>query len=295
VDLDRFIIAVFCLVDEELSASQFDQRLRARGPAPTLADSEVVTMELVGEFLGLDQDRAIFAYFRRHYVHFFPAVGRIHRTTFVRQAANLWKAKERLWQHLLGRIPGDPHLGMVDSLPVPVCQFARAYRCRRFRGEAAYGKDMLLRQTFYGFRLHVRVRWPGVITRCGLAPANVHDLTMVPDLVAQTNGFVLGDRNYWAPQLADDLRREDLTLLAPYRWASRDPAPRRSRFLSRIRYRIDTVFGQLSERYHAKRIWARDTWHLCSRLLRKLLSHTIAVFLNIQMGNPPLQLQRLLA
>ena len=27
---------------------------------------------------------------------------------------------------------------------MPVCQFARAYRCRRFRGEAAYGKDTLV-------------------------------------------------------------------------------------------------------------------------------------------------------
>jgi len=39
------------------------------------------------------------------------------------------------------------------------------------------------------------------------------------------------------------------------------------------------VIGQLTERYHAKRVWARDAWHLWSRWLRKLLSHTMAVFL----------------
>ena len=37
-----------------------------------------------------------------------------------------------------------------------------------------------------------------------------------------------------------------------------------------------------------------DTWHLTSRLLRKVLSHTVALVLNHQMGNPPLQLAKLL-
>jgi hypothetical protein len=44
------------------------------------------------------------------------------------------------------------------------------------------------------------------------------------------------------------------------------------------------VIGQLTERYHAKRVWARDAWHLGSRWLRKLLSHTPAVFLCQQTG-----------
>ncbi len=89
----------------------------------------------------------------------------MHRTTFARQAANLWKAKERLWQELLDETPHNPTLALCDSMPLPACLFARAYRCSRFRGEAAFGKDTLLKQTFYGFRVHARVCWPGVITR----------------------------------------------------------------------------------------------------------------------------------
>ena len=59
--------------------------------APTLCDSEVLTIEVVGEFLRLDEDTELFAYFRRHYAHFFPNLRQVHRTTFTRQAANLWK------------------------------------------------------------------------------------------------------------------------------------------------------------------------------------------------------------
>jgi hypothetical protein len=148
VDLDDFIIAVFCVVDEMAPQAMAGRRLRQRGPEPRLVDSEVVTMEVVGEYLGLEQDSALFAYFRRHYAHFFPALRTLHRTTFVRQAATLWRLNERLWQQVLDQIPHDPAFAILDSLPLSVCQFARAYRCRRFRGAAAFGKDTLVRQTF---------------------------------------------------------------------------------------------------------------------------------------------------
>jgi hypothetical protein len=294
VDLDTFIIAVFCFVDDSLK-ELVKGKLRQRGPAPMLADSEVLTMEVVGEYLGMSQDKEICQYFRRHYPHFFPALKRVHRTTFVRQAANLWKLKEQMWQYLLARIHHDPALAIVDSFPLPVCQFARAYRCRRFKGEAAFGKDILIRQTFYGFRVHVRLCWPGVITRLKIAPANIHETAVVLDLVEGTKGLLVGDRNYWAPSLKEALGMVGVHLLAPFRQASRDPWPGRSSLLSRIRYRIDTVFGQLVERYHAKRVWAKDTWHLASRLLRKVLSHTLAFLLNQTQGTQPLHLSNLLA
>jgi hypothetical protein len=98
MDLDDFIFGVFCVVDEAIPHVTVGQRLRQRGPQPVLADSEVITMEVVGEYLGLAQDSTLFAYFRRHSAHFFPALRTLHRSTFVRQAANLWRLKERLWQ-----------------------------------------------------------------------------------------------------------------------------------------------------------------------------------------------------
>jgi hypothetical protein len=131
MDLDTLIVTVFCTVDDALAFTLDGQRLRQRGPHPLLSDSEVLTIEAIGEYLGLDQDKAMFAYFRRHFAHFFPALRRIHRTTFVRQAANLWRVKEMLWQHLLYGLEVDRAISLIDSFPVPVCRFARATRCRR--------------------------------------------------------------------------------------------------------------------------------------------------------------------
>ncbi len=293
MNLDDFIIACFCLIDDLLPTVTGGKRLRQRGPMPKLLESEVITMELVGTYLGLSQDKEVYEYFRRHYAPFFPMLAQVHRTTFVRQAANLWKVKERLWMGIRDEVLAyDPTVAIVDSMPMPVCQFARAYRFRRFKGEARYGKDHTTRQTFYGFRLHVRLCLPGVITQLALTPANVPEGEVVLDLCEGTRGQLLGDRNYWLPRLKEVLRQRDIALIAPFRTAKHQPAHSWSPVLGRVRYRIDTVFGQLTDRCHIKRVWARDTWHLCNRLLRMVLMHTVALLFHVQFDAPPLQLKR---
>ena len=293
MDLDSLIIAVFCLVDDTLPRVA-PGRLRRRGPRPALADAEVLAIEVVGEYLGLDHEAGLFSYFRRHYPHFFPALCRVHRTTFARQAANLWRVKERLWQRLLPATGADPAWAMVDSFPVAVCRFARAPRSRTFRGEAGFGKDHTIKQTFYGLRLHARVAWPGVVTRLSVCAAGVPDAAVLEELTDETEGVCLGDRAYWAPESHARLREGGLEVLAPFRKAKSDPDPERSRRISSIRYRIETVFGQLCERFRIKRVWARDMWHFSSRLLRKVLAHTIAIVLNRAQGIEPLRLAELL-
>ena len=57
---------------------------------------------------------------------------------------------------------------------------------------------------------------------------------------------------------------------------------------------IEPVIGQLATRFNCQRTWARDLWHLTSRLSRKFLSHTTAVLINWRHGNPMLQLDALI-
>ncbi len=297
MSLVELIIAVYVLVDDSLRVVFAGKTpWRKRGPRPALSDSEVLAMEVMGEFLGYDTDEGIYDYFYWHWLSWFPALAQVHRTEFVRQAARLLWAKERLWQYLLTCLPYDPQISIVDSFPLYVCQFARAKRCRRFYEEAAFGHDELLRQTFYGFRWHLRVSWPGVITAVALAPAHTADVEVASEVLAGARGWTLGDRNYWSPQRQAQLReRQGVVLLAPPRHRGRDAQAGWSRGLTRKRRRIETVIGQLVERFHAKRTWARDVWHLLTRVFRKILSHTVAVFLNVQRGGEPLQFDKLLA
>lgn len=289
MDFTTFLLYIYCTVDDWLQG----QRLRQRGPRPTLSDSEVLTMEIAGAFLSLETDQALFQHFRRYHADCFPALRRIDRTTFVRQSAKLCPVKWRLWQHLLEDVAFDSAISLVDSFPVPVCRFARAPRCQRFRGEAAFAYDELAHQTFYGLRAHLRVCWPGVIVGLSLAPANLHDLEVAAtDLLPEVQGWVLADRNYWSPRLTDQLRQQGAYLLAPFKSSRRERQPW-PRWLVQKRRRIETLIGQLVERYHAKRVWARDDLHLWSRWLRRVLSHTFAVLLCQRLGLSPLRFAEL--
>jgi hypothetical protein len=289
MEFTTFLTTVFCLVDDWLKG----QRIRRRGPQPTLSDSEVLTIEIVGDFMGVDTDEGLYEFFRRGYGDWFPALRRIHRTTFLRQAANLWHVKGRLWQLLRERIQSDALVSVMDSFPIPLCRFARARRCRRLREEAAYGYDDVARHVFWGWKGHLVLEWPGVIGDFRLAPANLSDVEGASDLLAERRGWTLGDRNYWCPRLKAECQEHGLSLLAPFQSAKREKR-RWPRMLQRMRYRIDTVIGQLVERYHAQKVWARDRWHLLSRWLRKVLSHTMAVFLCLGSGLPPLSFDELL-
>jgi hypothetical protein len=86
-----------------------------------------------------------------------------------------------------------------------------------------------------------------------LAPAHVQEGEIVWELTTGTRGLLLGDRNYWLPTLQAALKKVGIVLLAPFRKASAQPAHSWSAVLGRVRYRIDTVFGQLTDRCGAKR------------------------------------------
>jgi hypothetical protein len=312
VDLDTFIVATYCLVDETMDELLPDgQRLRKRGPEPLfLDDKEVLTVEVVGEFLGLDTDEGLFRYFRRHYSEWFPGLGKVHRTTFVRQAANLWKVKRLLWRYLLReKIYFDPMISIIDSFPVPTCRFARAYRCRRLKEVSAHGHDSSSGKKgkaglFFGLKAHVRVCWPGVVVEAELAAANHHDLSLAEEILGATTttttttergGWVLGDRNYHSPNLSEALLDppRGLELVAPHKSSNKERHPW-PRWLVNKRRRIETVFSQFVERFNAKKVWARDRWHLTSRFVRKILSHTIAVYFSQQAGlSSPLRFSEL--
>jgi len=249
MDITTYLISVYCLVDDWLKG----KRIRQRGPQPQLSDSEVLTMEIVGEFLGIDTDQGLYTFFRRHFGDWFPTLQQVDRTTFTRQAANLWVIKEQLFVHLSQFVPHDPLISVVDSFPMPVCRFARATRCRTFAGLAAYGYDEVARQTYYGLRAHVRICWPGVIVATTLAPANVHDTEAAEELLQGVQGWALGDRNYWKPSLQLALKEQGLSLMAPFKSAKRQKF-HYPHWLVEKRYRIETLFGQLVDRFHAKKV-----------------------------------------
>ena len=124
-----------------------------------------------------------------------------------------------------------------------------------------------------GFRLHPRLCWPGVITQMDLAPAKVPEGEIVWEVTAGTSGRLVGDRNEWLPAVQAALRKLGMVRLSLMRSESWQPAHRWSAVFGRVRSRLETVFGHLTDRCRVKRVWTRDLWHVRNRLLRMVLMH----------------------
>ena len=282
-NIEEFIIAVYLCVAEHLEPLLVLHPPRTRGFAPRLSDSEVLTLEIVGEFLGHHNDSDIWRYFRRHWLHWFPQLP--SRTTFVRQAANLWCYKQLIHQRLLQQLNAQQaQLYRVDGFPLPVCGFKRAPQARLFKGVASFGSSATKLGTFYGFRGHLLVNAQGVVLGLSVTAANVDERDVVPELVIGLDGLLLGDKGYIAADLRQQLFAQGLSLVTPKRRNMRGYSPEVNRTISRWRQPVETVIGHLCHWFDLERVWARDLWHLTSRLARKLLAHTVLVFLNQQQG-----------
>ncbi len=295
MDRDEFIITVYCLVCEHYQVIKNTYPLRRGGFAPALSDEEVITMEICGEYFKFSTDKDLFTYFRIHYAHFFPQLA--DRTLFVRQAANLWQVKAAIQQRLtqVSGSAADP-VQIIDTLPLPVCGYTRSGRDRCFKPLADYGHCAAKKLDYYGFKLGLRITRCGMITAFPLLPARPHDIRLLDDLVAGFVGLVPADKGF-----IDACRhmllaeRHGVVVTPPRKGMSPSYSPTLSRLCTRLRKGVETVGAHPTERFAVARLRIHDLWHFQHRLIRKVLAHTVGVFLNLQLGRPPLELDGLVA
>lgn len=296
MDRDDFIITVYCLVCEHYAMIQTCYPLRRGGFAPALTDEEVITMEICGEYFKCATDKDLYAYFRAHYRHFFPRL--TDRTLFVRQAANLWQVKAAIQQRLtlLSGQAADP-VQVIDTLPLPVCGYTRSGRDRCFKTQADYGYCAAKDLHYYGFKLGLRITRCGMITHFPLLPARPHDIQLLDDLIEGFRGVLPADKGFIdAVRQALLAERHGIVVITPPRKGMSTPhGPILLKACGRIRKYVETVGSQLTEHFAIARIRVHDLWHFQQRLIRKVLAHTVGVFINLQLQRNPLDLDGLVA
>ena len=132
--IDEFIINIYLMV-EQYYKIVVTKPLRSTGYAPKLSDPEIICMEMVGEFLHLDQDKQIWQYFTQHWQDWFPAIGSY--PNFAKHCANLWQVKQQI-QDKVSQIEGRDNIHFMDGFPIPVCHYGRAYRHKNYQDLAAF-------------------------------------------------------------------------------------------------------------------------------------------------------------
>jgi hypothetical protein len=297
---DEFIIYVYCCVVQYFQRL-FPIPLRRAGFAPALSDEEALTIELVGDYLGMETDRQIYTYFRKHYRSWFPNLP--DRSTLVRQWQNLWCVKYHLWQALVRESGAwkDP-VQLIDTLPLPVCHPRRASSRGIFLDDLlyqpSYGYCASKDWHYFGFKGGLRLSAStGMILAAPILPASPHDIDLIENLLIGVPAYtrIFGDKGFI--DLEQQLKLNDawgILIKTPLRHNMIDrPTFRLHKLGNRLRQLIETVNGQLVVRFHAQMMRVRKGWTLAAKWYRKILMHTLCVFTNLKYGQPPTQLEAL--
>ena len=289
MDFEDFCRSMYVLVDDLWA--RLGSRYRRPGPAPACSDSELITMVLVGECRGWAEETDLVAAWQ-DYRALFPVIP--ERSRFNRRRRALQHAINDLRRVALTLLDlaQDRQAG-IDSRPVPVMHFhlvpsSPSISTWRAAG-ARFGKVSSKKQTIFGYKLHLLVTLGGVILDFVLAPANVHDLTVGTELLAEQRDLLaLGDKAYYSAAVAAALQAEaGVTLFAlPRANQSAQVPPAVVALHTRCRQIIETVNEQLTDQLHLEANHAKTFWGLCARLYSKLTAHTLCIYLNRLLGRP---------
>jgi hypothetical protein len=191
----------------------------------------------------------------------------------------------------------DQDLYLSDGFPIPICHIKRYKRSKtelRYHGSTGYcaAKD----EHYFGFKGHLLVTQHGAPIAYELAAANIDERDILPEITTYRKGMLLADKGLIRPELKDHLAKQHLDLQTPLRKNMQDARPKETvSLMMNMRRKIETVIGQLVERFNIQSIKAKDLWHLCTKVTRKILAHSVSFMFN-QIQNPekPLALELLL-
>jgi len=286
-DFADFCLVTFVLIDDLWDELPAD--LKPRGEQSDCRNSELLTMVLVEECMGWDEETAAISQWQQHR-DLFPHVP--DRTRFNRRRRALTDALRWMRQRVLALLDyAQDRYCVIDSLPVPVIGFhlvPGAASARYWRNEGAdYGRVTTKKQTIFGYKLHLLVTLTGVIRTFSLAAASVHDVMVAPELLGEEwDRIVLGDKGYISAPLAQALREErQVTLITPPRSNQRVPRdPAFTRVTNGMRQVIETINDQLEEQFRIGKNHAHTFGGLCARLASKLTAHTLCIYINRLLG-----------
>ena len=289
-DLKDFITIIFVLVDDLYNEYIPDRiKFRRNKNVALLSDSEIITLAIVGETLSIDSEKAWFSFVSRNFRDLFPQM--CERSRFNRVRRNLTCVINEIREKLSPFVrASQSDLRIIDSFPLPVCEFGRAHFCKSFRGYGAdYGYCPSKKEAYYGYKVHVLCTMEGYVTDFVITSASIDDRAAVYELVERYDRplTLVGDKGYIDHALAAELwEYYGITLIAMKRDKARNPFPKWFRqLIFKLRRRIETSFSQLSTQFNIERGYAKSLLGLHSRITTKFLGFNLCCMINQLLGD----------
>ena len=213
-DLKDLFTIIFVLVDDvynEIITSNIKNRRNISDSK--LSDSEIISISIVGEAITIDSEKAWFFFVKKNFKDLFPNIG--DRTRFNRTKRNLFMVIKEI-QKYFSNLPMflNDDIRIIDSMPIPVCKFARSYFNKSFKDISSYGYCASKKETYFGLKLHALITTSGFITDFFLTSANVDDRAAVYELIEEKQlTKIIADKGYFDETLKEQLKKEKDILL----------------------------------------------------------------------------------
>ena len=276
-----------------------DGNFRPYPRKPKLADNAILALNLCAEALSIDSENYFWSKLKTDHTADFPPL--IQRCNFNRRKRNLAAYLAIYNQRLADTMNESENVYIVDSMPVPICNIARANRitiCQQnFDSAPDKGYSAITKSYFFGYKLHLVTSVRGIFHSMQLSKASVHDIHYLCEIKDSrlNNCLLLGDKGYLSSEYKTDLfHTSKIELQTP----NRNNQKQQTLFpyvFKKCRKRIETQFSQLCDQFMIKRNYAKTYNGLSTRILSKMAALTTLQFFNFTSGKPLNQIKHALA
>ena len=299
---DLFLV-VYCLVDDWLHQCYGRSNLPRKRRAPKddeFADSETLTILLVGELCHCQRERAWLRQVRASYGRLFPHLPEdsrfSRRAQFVREALRFLRAALLCW--------ADADLEpvrLVDSFPMPLCACYRIRQSSQPISGSGFAFNSSKQAFYFGLHPGLVMTQSGYIEDIILAPAHQSDVGWLAgyldecieeqrDLAGQE--WVL-DKGFVSKALKHAAKTHlNLCLLARQRDYKKQTPDFWQQLLDRVRKPIEGVISVLTECFGIEHLLVRSDIGLYRRIQAKATAFSLARYFNQVLGIAPMNTTR---
>jgi hypothetical protein len=285
-DTEEALTVLFCLIDDTY-AHLNPRGARRYESLKRLSDSEVIALALFQQLRGVESERSFLRDTERFFAHLFPGVVGLHPSSFHRRVRKLRRFLEPLRRDVLCAMVGDPETLLVDSTLLSVLHPRQVSQSSGFPGGAwvRWGSFSV-----YGVKLHLLCATNGVPISYELTPANVADVSLTAELIAEAaleEGVarrLLGDLAYRSGELKEALAEVDILVVT-------EPSEQQRG----VRQQVEIALSSLKRVFGLGETLATTLVGLATRIAAKIAAYTYAFVVNRILGRPQGRIKELWA
>ncbi len=205
----------------------------------------------------------------------------IDRSNYNRRMRKFINYHNILTEKLASILNEGKNIFIVDCMPIPVCNMARAGRSdvlrANFETSPDKGYSAITKTYFYGYKLHLINSYKGVYNPIDITKESVHNVQYLDDVKHSNlnSCTLLGDNGYISSNIKlIFFDTSNVQLETPNRKNQADSG-KFPYFFFKSRKHIETQFSQLTDQFLIKRNYAKTILGLCTRVWAKVAEFKI--------------------